>query len=214
MASLEAACDSHVPVSLFVVRNQFHDLAENAVQAWGSGKVYYISGNTFSTVGTPVDARSDVNRMLGLDFKFTLADSDLPKVRQMCAAAGVEVRFPFLEPELVDFAARLPVAEKVTVSRLRCFYKEATSGFLPDEVIKKKKHGFGLPFGIWLNEHRALREWSYDLLDRLSGRSIVRPGYVQQLKDELVPSLPRYYGPLVWNLIVLESWMEEHDAHL
>jgi hypothetical protein len=55
MASLESACDGHLPVTLFVLRNQFHDIAGNGVEAWGSGKRYFVAGNTFASVSTPID---------------------------------------------------------------------------------------------------------------------------------------------------------------
>ena len=158
-----------------------------------------------------VDAASLVNRMLGLDFKFTLADSDLPKVRTMCALAGVEVRFPFLAGAIVDFAAPLPVADKVTRAQLRGFYKAAMRDFLPPAVIAKQKHGFGLPFGMWLTSHAPLRELAYSLLDGIAGRGMVRRAFVDELKDSLVPAQPRYYGPLVWLLVVAELWHQRTE---
>jgi len=55
MASLETACDPHLPVSLFVILNDFHDIAGQAVQGWNGGKIYYVTGNTFATVADPVE---------------------------------------------------------------------------------------------------------------------------------------------------------------
>lgn len=157
-----------------------------------------------------VDADAVVNRMLGLDFKFTLADSDLPKVRTMCARADMEVRFPFLAGPVVDFAAPLPVADKVTRRQLRGFYKAAMRDFLPPAVIAKQKHGFGLPFGMWLTSHAPLRELAYSLLDGCAMRGMIRRSFVDELKDSLVPAQPRYYGPLVWLLVVVELWHQRH----
>ena len=51
---------------------------------------------------------------------------------------------------------RLPPDLKVKGLKLRWFFKEALRGFLPDAIITKKKHGFGLPFGIWASQHAAL----------------------------------------------------------
>jgi len=94
-------------------------------------------------------ARADslVNRMLALDMKYTLADNDLPKVTRSCELAGVAVRFPLLDDTMVSFSARLAPRLKLKGTRLRYFFKEALRGFLPDEIITKSKHGFGLPFG-------------------------------------------------------------------
>lgn len=54
-ASLEAACDPHVPITIFILRNTIHDVTDTGVQAWGSGKLYYATGNTFTSVPTPVE---------------------------------------------------------------------------------------------------------------------------------------------------------------
>jgi hypothetical protein len=55
MASLESACDGERPVTLFVLRNRFHDIPGRGVEAWGAGKRYFVAGNTFTSVSTPVD---------------------------------------------------------------------------------------------------------------------------------------------------------------
>src|SRR5688572_16739846 len=68
-----------------------------------------------------------LNKMLGLDLKFTLSDNDIPKVHNMCRASGVDVMFPFLDQQIVEFAARLPVDQKVRRLKLRYFFKRALS---------------------------------------------------------------------------------------
>ena len=50
----------------------------------------------------------------------------------------------------------LPPDWKLRPFKLRWFFKEALRGFLPDEIITKKKHGFGLPFGVWMGRHIGL----------------------------------------------------------
>ena len=89
--------------------------------------------------------------MLFLDWKFTLHDNDLVKVNTMCELAGVEVAYPMLDQALVDFSRRSR-GWKVRNGQLRWFYKRAMQGFLPDEIINKTKHGFGLPFGVWTRD--------------------------------------------------------------
>ncbi|HLF22766.1 MAG TPA: asparagine synthase-related protein, partial [Burkholderiales bacterium] len=67
---------------------------------------------------TDAHAQTMINRMLALDFKFTLADNDLPKVNKSADLAGVEVGYPLLSDELIDFAARLPVRLKLRGTHL------------------------------------------------------------------------------------------------
>ena len=87
--------------------------------------------------------------MLAFDWKYTLADNDLVKVCGAAALAGIAVGFPFLADEVVDFSVKLAPRLKVRGLRLRYFFKQALKGFLPMEILRKKKHGFGLPFGLW-----------------------------------------------------------------
>jgi asparagine synthase (glutamine-hydrolysing) len=94
--------------------------------------------------------------------------------------------------------------------RLRHFYKQAMTGFLPDEIIHKKKHGFGLPFGLWLNESAELRELVFDSLASLRGRSIVRAEFVDRLLSLHGEDDARYYGVFVWVLAMLEQWLQAH----
>jgi len=152
-----------------------------------------------------------VNRMLFYDWKFTLADSDLPKVRTAIQLNGMSVGYPFLADEVVDFSLQLPASYKVRRGKLRWFFKRALRDFLPARIIQKKKHGFGLPFGVWANEHVALHELAADSLAGLERRGILREGFRDQLMSTLLPSHPGYHGEMVWILMMLEQWLDAHD---
>lgn len=155
-------------------------------------------------------AKTLINRMLALDIKFTLADNDLPKVTRMCELAGVDVTFPMLHESVVDFSASLPPSLKLKGTKLRYFFKEALRGFLPNEIINKQKHGFGLPVGDWLQSHPPLRELAGDSLQRLKSRNIVRPEFIDSLMSDRMQSHAGYYGTMVWILMMLELWFEKH----
>jgi len=155
-------------------------------------------------------AKSAVNRMLQYDWKFTLADNDLPKVRGAAAHAGVEVAFPLLDGRVVDFSLQLLPELKLKRLQLRWFFKEALRGFLPDAILAKRKHGFGLPFGVWLTKHQRLRELAFDSLRSLGARGIVRKDFILRLTDELLPQHPGYFGELVWILMTFELWTAAH----
>lgn len=157
-------------------------------------------------------AQSLINRMLALDLRFTLADNDLPKVTRSCELACVDVRFPLLSDSIVAFSAALPPRLKLKGARLRYFFKEALRGFLPDEIIAKTKHGFGLPVGPWLQTHRPLRQLALDSLTDLKTRGIVRPEFMDELTSRHVESHAGYYGTMVWVLMMLEQWLSQHGA--
>ena len=153
-----------------------------------------------------------VNRMLAYDWRYTLAENDLPKVCGTTNLAGVEVGFPLLDMRLVNFSMRLPPDYKVKGMKLRWFFKEALRGFLPHETISKKKQGFGLPFGVWATEHRGLRSLAENSLYSFGSRGIVRPEFIQSLLTERLATHPGYYGEMVWILMMLEQWLQAHGS--
>jgi asparagine synthase (glutamine-hydrolysing) len=150
---------------------------------------------------------SALNRMLAYDWRYTLAEADLPKVCGSTALAGMAVGFPFLDQGLVDFSLRLPTNYKLKGLKLRWFFKEALRGFLPDEILTKKKQGFGLPFGVWATRHEGLKRFAADSLQSLGTRGIVRDPFIRTLRTENLPAHPGYYGEMVWILVMLEQWL-------
>jgi asparagine synthase (glutamine-hydrolysing) len=153
---------------------------------------------------------SDINLMLAFDWRYTLAESDLPKVRSSTQLAGVSVGYPFLDDALLAFSLRLPSAYKLKGLKLRWFFKEALRGFLPDEIIGKRKQGFGLPFGVWVNAHAPLKALAVDSLHSLAERDLIRSDFVTELVRTHLPAHPGYYGEMVWVLMMLEQWLQSH----
>lgn len=156
------------------------------------------------------EATSLINRMLELDLKVTLADNDLPKVVKACELAGLEAAFPFLNDEMVAFSARLTPQQKLNGTQLRWFFKEALRGFLPNEIITKQKHGFGLPFGVWLQHHKPLQQLATDSLQDLKARKIVRGEFIDQLVGQHLNEHAGYHGTMVWVLMMMEQWFKKH----
>lgn len=154
------------------------------------------------------DGQVLVNRMLWYDWKYTLADNDLPKVLGATSLAGLEVGFPLLDDRLVDFSLRLDPELKLKGLTLRWFFKESLKDFLPPEIITKKKHGFGLPFGVWAVEHVALRKLAVESLNYLRECRIVRADFLDKLLKEYLPQHPGYYGELVWILMMFSQWLQ------
>jgi asparagine synthase (glutamine-hydrolysing) len=152
-------------------------------------------------------AKADIDRTLAFDWRYTLAEADLPKVRGAVAMAGIGVGFPMLDDTLLQFSLRLPPAYKLKGLQLRWFFKEALRGFLPDEILAKRKQGFGLPFGVWANSHAGLKGLATDSLHGLAERGIVRRSFIEALLRTHLPAHPGYYGEMVWILMMLEQWM-------
>tara|TARA_R110001583_G_scaffold154316_1_gene305985 strand:+ start:13643 stop:15391 length:1749 start_codon:yes stop_codon:yes gene_type:complete len=151
-----------------------------------------------------------LDRMLYMDWKHTLADNDLIKVNNMCRLAGVEVAYPLLDDRLVDFALKIPAEIKLVPGDLRHLYKKAMTGFLPEKIIHKTKHGFGLPFGLWTAEHKGLRNLAYDAIASLDQYDLFRPGFIDDVKRRHQQEHAKHYGELIWILMVLALWLDRN----
>ncbi|GAA0856945.1 asparagine synthase C-terminal domain-containing protein [Aliiglaciecola litoralis] len=157
------------------------------------------------------ECKSDhpVDGMLFLDWKFTLADNDLVKVGKMCELAGVEVRYPLLDKNIVDFSCTVPADVKLPGGELRDFYKKSCKGFLADETLNKSKHGFGLPFGVWMKENQTLKDLTITTLNQFKQRNIVKESLIDQARNAHESVHTGYYGELIWIMVVLELWLQK-----
>lgn len=156
-------------------------------------------------------AANTLNRMMYSDWQFTLADNDLRKVSHMAAISGIDVRYPLLDDELVEFSCGIPGEWKLRGGQLRYFFKESLRGWLPDGTINKKKHGFGLPFGVWMKSHRPLQELAYENILTLKDREILNAAFLDSLIEMHRSGHAAYYGELIWILTVFELWLAAHS---
>jgi len=122
-----------------------------------------------------------LERMLALEQRFFLVDHNLTYVDKMSMATGVEVRVPYLDVDLVEHAARIPVKFKQRGHVGKWILKKAMEPYLPHEVIYRSKTGFGAPLRRWMRYE--LRELLGDLLseESLSRRGLFDPAAVQRL---------------------------------
>lgn len=159
------------------------------------------------------EGASSLNKMLYLDWQFTLADNDLRKVSHMCSLAGIEVAYPMLDDELIELSCLVPSHWKLKGRNLRHFYKESLTGWLPDETISKKKQGFGLPFGVWMQTHQPLQELAYDNLLKLKKRHYFNSSFIDKVIQLHRGGHAAYYGELVWIMTVFELWLQGREKN-
>lgn len=163
---------------------------------------------TYKRAGT----ENILKQMLFLDQKITLADNDLRKVNRMCELAGINVHYPLLQDNMIDFAAHVPSKLLLNKFELRSFFRKALKDFLPVETLKKRKHGFGLPFGIWMNEDQRLKEFADFNLKSFSQRGIINENYINTVIHAHENGHASYYGVMIWLLIMLEQWFATHSS--
>ncbi len=173
----------------------------------------YDGNETIARLWAEAEARTALDRQLYVDLKHAISDNDLIKVTRMTEAAGVTVRFPFLDGPFVDLAVRVPARLKMRGLELRTFFKEAYADLLPLETRRKKKHGFGLPIPVWLRTHEPLNEMMRDTVlgSRLSGRGIFRRATLEAVVERHRTDETSFYGTLLWNLMMLELWLRRQE---
>lgn len=127
------------------------------------------------------DNREPLGRLLALEQRFFLTDHNLTYTDKMSMAAGVEVRVPFLDLPLMDFAQQIPLHMKQRGREGKWVLKKAMEPYLPHDVIYRPKSGFGAPLRNWMRFE--LREMLGDLLSEHSvkARGLFRPDAVQKL---------------------------------
>ncbi len=131
----------------------------------------------------PIDTKP-LHKMLALEQRFFLSDHNLNYTDKMSMAAGVEVRVPFLDVDLVNFSQRIPLRLKQRGRECKWVLKNAMEPFLPRDVIYRPKVGFGAPLRHWMRHE--LRELLGDLLsiDSLNKRGVFNPQAVHKLIRE------------------------------
>jgi asparagine synthase (glutamine-hydrolysing) len=155
-------------------------------------------------------ASSELNRLLYLDVKMTLGDNDIRKVAGTAELAGVQVRFPLLDRNLVELSARIPAKLKLRGFQKRYIFKQAMKSTLPDRILYKKKHGFGVPVGYWMLHDQGMKSLAAVLDEpQTRQRGYFRPEFLSRIK-ELNHVHPAYYGEVLWVVLVLELWHRRH----
>ncbi len=142
------------------------------------------------------------------DQKYFLPDDILNKVDRMSMAHSLEVRPPFLDHRIVEFAATLPPALKMQGSRQKIVLKQLMKDKLPEMILRRKKVGFDIPAHEWLRG--PLRELLLDTMQcgLAEHKSLFQPGVVQELV-RLHLERRINVGYHLWGLLLLFLWMKK-----
>jgi len=170
-----------------------------------------ISGNIYedidrymveSSVGTSIQQRDY------LYLRTYLMDDILVKVDRTSMRHGLEVRAPFLDTAIVEFANSLPTSFKQKGFATKRILKETMRGKIPDEIINRPKKGFGIPLAQWLSSD--LRPFCESVLSReeISKSGLFKYEYVERLKDDHFAKRSNNYKEL-WTLMVFQIWYNQ-----
>lgn len=154
-------------------------------------------------------SRSMLQRMLHLDLKMTLADNDLRKVGTACELAGVTVAYPFLDEAVAEFSATIPPDLLIKGFQRRWFFRQAVKDLLAPETLKKRKHGFGMPFAEWIRGDRHLRDLAVDCMRGFKARGYLQGEFIEKL---IAGGTPEIDDGLAWDIMMLELWFRSRTT--
>ncbi|QHT67949.1 asparagine synthase (glutamine-hydrolyzing) [Rhodocytophaga rosea] len=153
----------------------------------------------------------DFNEFLYTDMHLVLPNDMLTKVDLMSMAHGLEVRVPFLDYTIVDFAFSLPAEFKIDGRMKKRIVQDAFRSRLPKELYNRPKHGFEVPLLKWMrNELQPLI--SNDLLkdDFIEQQGIFNIDEIRNLKEKLFSSNPEDVHARIWGLLVFQYWWKKY----
>lgn len=150
-------------------------------------------------------ADDPLNRMFGVDAATQLPDDLLMLTDKMSMAVSLECRVPLLDHELVEMAARMPEEVKIRGGVLKAAMKTALSDLLPQDILHRKKRGFGTPMGAWLKAELAPLLDSVLSAEAVAARGLFRHVVVERLKAEHRANRADHTDALL-SLLNLEVW--------
>lgn len=151
--------------------------------------------------------RDPAGRMMAQDMRSYLPDDILCKVDRAAMGVSLETRVPFLDPDVVTLAARLPMQMKIRDGSGKWALRQLLYRRVPRELMERPKTGFAIPVGEWLRG--PLREWAEDLLsaDKLSADGLLDPAPIRQVWAEHL-SGRRDWTHRLWTVLMLQAWRE------
>jgi asparagine synthase (glutamine-hydrolysing) len=149
-----------------------------------------------------------VDRVMMADTCNYLPNDLLVKVDIASMAVSLEARAPFLDHNVLEFAASLPASYKLRGLTTKYLLKKALKGLLPEENLMRRKMGFGVPVSHWFRGKLKSFLAETILSDKMAARGYFKPEAVRHLFDQHVEGR-RDYGPQLWTLMMLELWHEQ-----
>lgn len=188
------------------------ELYRTLVSHWQHPSDIVIGGTEHPTVlddpARQPHTDSFVHQMMGLDLLTYLPDDILVKVDRAAMAVSLETRVPFLDPEVVEFAWRLPLDYKLRNGVGKWPLRQVLYKYVPPALVDRPKMGFGIPIDRWLRG--PLQEWGEELLDesRLRREGYFHPEPIRRKwLDHLSGRRNAQYE--LWDILMFQAWLTE-----
>jgi len=154
-----------------------------------------------------------LQQYLYLELNLRLPELLLMRVDKMVSISSIEARVPFLDHRLVELAFSMPMELKLKNNTTKYILKKAVEGIIPDEIIYRKKKGFGAPVSEWLKEDKEIQDKLFNIIknSKIHKLGIFNYSYINQLiSDHLTGRHDNSFK--LWNLITLSLWYDNWIA--
>jgi asparagine synthase (glutamine-hydrolysing) len=196
-----------------LTNNSIENIYRGLVSHWNEPSQVVIGGKepeTLFTSDSDISSQLELeHRMMYLDTLTYLPDDILTKVDRSAMAVSLETRVPFLDHEIVEFAWKLPLNLKVRNGEGKWILRRVLDKYVPEDLIKRPKMGFGVPIDTWLRG--PLREWAEELLNpsRLKQEQFLNYSFIEQKWNEH-QSGQRNWQYLLWDILMFQAWLEHN----
>ncbi|HTY88981.1 MAG TPA: asparagine synthase (glutamine-hydrolyzing) [Candidatus Acidoferrum sp.] len=211
---VEALPPSDKKVTLSYLLKRFVQGAELSGMArhrlWGSNippaLLRRLGAAPMDLEGHDLGAGELLDRVQRWDLEMPLAEGLLTKADRASMSSALELRAPFLDEAVMEFAKVLPVPARVRGFKTKVFLKQYALRYLPNDIVNRRKRGLSVPISRWLRG--PLKDWAAALLaSRCLERVGIQTPAVMALFDEHCQHKADYGRPL-WTLLVLSEWLD------
>ena len=186
-----------------------YDFYENIQRTYNSLDCpLLVSPHGDSTIST--DEKNFLNFMMREDLKRYLPGDILCKVDRASMYSSLEVRAPYLDKDVVEYAAQLPESYKINNSNQKLILKQVLYSCLPESFFRRPKAGFAIPLDNWLMG--PLKQYTYDLLnpDTIKAQGFLNHNVVSSVKNQYYNS-NKISTSTLWNLLMFQSWLNVNN---
>ena len=190
------------------------DIYSSAVIASGSASSVITNGSASSVIARRPKADEAISldflqQMLYLELNLRLPELLLMRVDKMVSMNSLEARVPYLDHRLVELAFSIPQELKLKNNTTKYILKKAVEGIIPNEIIYRKKKGFGAPVSQWLRENEQVRNKIIEIIQnsKIQKLNLFNDEYINKLfEDHLSKKCDNSFK--IWNLTTLSLWYD------
>jgi len=163
-------------------------------------KTYFDSRNLIN------DNNDDFSKILAMDYKTYLADDILVKVDRSSMSVALEGREPFLDHRIIEWVAQLPMNLKIRGKEKKYLLKNIAHRYIPEEMLRKPKMGFGIPMMIWFKDEliELINEFLSE--DALRRNEFLNASYILRLKKKFLENPNEEEAHKMWLPLMFQMW--------